>query len=118
MHYGDASPCRGSDAVTAAAGVRPPGHGPPTVPATAASVAPPPSHASPTRRTRVRLQALLPVAQVDQFCNLLRWYDLMQHTADKVRAAAAAACCFVGSCCVFWGHPSMDRPPPPPPAGG
>jgi hypothetical protein len=40
-----------------------------------------PPHTS--TRFSLSLQANMPSAQFDGFCNLLRWYDLIQHTADS-----------------------------------
>lgn len=47
-----------------------------------------------------------PVAQHGHFCNLLRWYDLLNHTADAQGLFPAAS--FV--------RPKYVAPPPPPPA--
>ncbi|KIZ05283.1 hypothetical protein MNEG_2672 [Monoraphidium neglectum] len=49
--------------------------------------------------------AALPLAQTDQFCSLLRWFDLIQHQADPQQAV--------------FKHTQLQLPrfvPPPPPA--
>jgi hypothetical protein len=46
----------------------------------------------------------MPSAQFDGFCNLLRWYDLMQHTADSCKLFTPVAI------------PLPAFVPPPPPA--
>lgn len=51
-----------------------------------------------------RSQAKLPTAQYDSFCNLLRWYDLLQHTADSSKLFSPVAI------------PLPAFVPPPPPA--
>ncbi|KAL4429006.1 hypothetical protein ABPG77_006045 [Micractinium sp. CCAP 211/92] len=47
-----------------------------------------------------------PVAQHGHFCNLLRWYDLLHHTADSQRLFPAAS----------FARPRYVAPPPPAPA--
>ncbi|PSC67857.1 nucleic acid-binding [Micractinium conductrix] len=47
-----------------------------------------------------------PVAQHGHFCNLLRWYDLLHHTADAAQLFPAAS----------FQRPAYVAPPPPPPA--
>ena len=51
--------------------------------------------------------AAVPVAQHGHFCNLLRWYDLLHHTADAQRLFAAPT---------RFARPKYAAPPPPPPA--
>jgi hypothetical protein len=57
----------------------------------------------------VILQSTLPAAQTNQSCNLLRWFDFIQHAAD---AAAAAA----GFAAVAVPLPAFVPLPPPAPA--
>ncbi|KAF6263252.1 hypothetical protein COO60DRAFT_1624675 [Scenedesmus sp. NREL 46B-D3] len=49
--------------------------------------------------------ATLPAAQTNQSCNLLRWFDLIQHSADAAAAGFAA---------VAVPLPAFVPPPPPP----
>lgn len=50
--------------------------------------------------------AAFPVAQHGHFCNLLRWYDLLHHTADSQALYPAAT----------FAKPPLVPPPPPAPA--
>ncbi len=53
---------------------------------------------------RMQPQAAVPGAQTDQFCCLLRWFDLLQHVADPGQAV--------------FKHRGLPLPrfvPPPPP---
>lgn len=50
------------------------------------------------------IQAGLPAAQVGIFCNLLRWSDYLQHTADRQGIFER----------VRFEKPRLIKPPPPP----
>lgn len=57
-------------------------------------------------------QAELPPAQIDSLCNLLRWFDLMQHLTADAASGSGAAATFPF---VTLPLPAYVPPPPPPP---
>eukprot|EP00955_Chlamydomonas_euryale_P082085 363669-Chlamydomonas_euryale.AAC.2 len=67
-------------------------------------------HAHAHVRTRVPTQVAFPEAQTLHFCNLLRWYDFIQHLAGPAAAVLPKQLALV--------KPKFQPPPPAPKVGG